>query len=275
MSTLTGLVFLTNQDSNNDIRFRFTGANLLPMNPATYIWRINPVQQTGYYTTFFWGEGDGSFTGNTGYYGAHPYPQGSSSGVVHNWEVSTEGNDFVVDDNAHDTTVVKDVWYTQALKAEIVSGGVLTTKFYWDLPDTTKVITRTSTNGAPAALNSPELTWGGNAWASGNECLSGTLRGIQAYSAALSLANILTEAANHTVNTPQTVSGISNIWYMNQNPTPADVSDKSGAGHNPTWANANRPTLYSLEVPDVETTYARALRLRAKQMRVRAKVRLR
>ena len=35
-------------------------------------------------------------------------------------------------------------------------------------------------------------------------------------------------------------------WYSNINPTPTDVSDKSGAGHSPTWANANRPTLVTL-----------------------------
>lgn len=33
-------------------------------------------------------------------------------------------------------------------------------------------------------------------------------------------------------------------WYVNLNPTPSDISDKSGAGHDPAWLNANRPTLW-------------------------------
>ena len=33
-------------------------------------------------------------------------------------------------------------------------------------------------------------------------------------------------------------------WYINDNPTPTDVTDKSSAGHDPSWANSNRPTLW-------------------------------
>ena len=48
--------------------------------------------------------------------------------------------------------------------------------------------------------------------------------------------------ANSTTNTPVTSAGMTSKWYSNLDPTPADVSDKSGAGHSPTWDNANRPT---------------------------------
>jgi hypothetical protein len=30
---------------------------------------------------------------------------------------------------------------------------------------------------------------------------------------------------------------MANIWYMNIDPTPSDISDKSGKGHHPVWAD--------------------------------------
>ena len=35
------------------------------------------------------------------------------------------------------------------------------------------------------------------------------------------------------------------MWYMNLNPTPSDIGDKSGAGHNPAWVGSARPQLWS------------------------------
>jgi hypothetical protein len=66
------------------------------------------------------------------------------------------------------------------------------------------------------------------------------LRGIQIYSTNLSVADIQSE-----VNAPlSTTAGAANIWYINLNPTPSDISDKSGRGHNPSWVGAERPTLW-------------------------------
>jgi hypothetical protein len=36
-----------------------------------------------------------------------------------------------------------------------------------------------------------------------------------------------------------TTSGAANVWYLNLNPTPDDISDKSGKGHHPTWVDPN------------------------------------
>lgn len=241
--SVQGLTFPSN--TTEAPRFKFTSTNLVNFYPATYIWRVRPTQQTGYYTTFFWGP-DGAFTG-TGYYGAHPYPDGDppASGTTHKWEISVNGQDDVTDENAYSTAVAQDAWKIQALRVR-ASGSDMVLDFYWDLgAGTDRVISHTAASYLTPA-GSPALTWGGAPWATNTENLSGELRGIQIYSTNLDLADIVTEAANHTVNTPQTAAGIANVWYMNQSPTPDDITDKSGEGHDPEWVDAgNKATLWT------------------------------
>jgi hypothetical protein len=240
-STITGLNFPSNGTTSSDVRFRFTGANLQPMYPATYIWRVNLRQQAGYYTTFFWGP-DGPFTG-TSYYGAHPYPDGEPkpSSTAHKWELSIDGYDYVNDANGHSTQLGYGVWRTQALRV-YDDGTMKQHEFYWDLPDTSKVIRvslQRSYGGTPPA--NPALTFGDAPWNLGSERLSGVLRGVQLYSSALPLSDVIAE-----VNSPlSTSSGSASIWYLNLNPTPSDISDKSGKGHHPSWASSARPSLWT------------------------------
>jgi hypothetical protein len=114
-------------------------------------------------------------------------------------------------------------------------------EFFWDLPDTTKVIRilldkSYGPNGNPAAL-----TWGDAPWNKGGERLSGILRGIQTYSSKLGTGDINSEA-----NAPMSTSaGSANVWYVNVNPTPSDISDKSGKGHNPAWVTSNKAALWT------------------------------
>lgn len=231
---------------------RFQFLNPLAIYPATYIWRVYPRQQSGYYTTFFWATGGTEFfwyggQGNT-YYGAHPYPQNAPSGNTHYWEISTDFGLDVFGDPP--VPVVYNRWYTQALVAWNTGSGKRTI-FYYDLPDTSKFIDHT----APASFGetnppTPALTWGDAPWivqghetthGQGNEVLNGILRGIRVYSTNLSLADILSEA-NSPLSTP---AGAASIWYLNLDPTPTDISDKSGKGHNPAWVGTERPALWS------------------------------
>ena len=244
-ATISGLNFPSNGTTSADVRFRFTGANLLAPYPATYIWRVNPRHQLGYYTTFFWGP-DGAFTGN-GFYGAHPYPDGGgSSTTTHKWEIAINANDYVNDANGNSTQLGYDVWRTQALVVSKVNAEI-ETRFYWDLPNTSKVIIHTTqfSNYASTFPAAPyagyALTFGDAPWSLGNERLSGVLRGIQLYSSTLSVNDILTEA-----NAPlSTSAGSNSIWYLNLNPTPSDISDKSGKGHHPAWVSSGRPSLWT------------------------------
>ena len=251
----TGLEFPRNDQVSDGqtVRFKFTNPHLngLPIyGPGgagvTYIFKVRPKQQTGYYTTFFWANDDGagdistfvwtSGGGADSYYGMHPYPPGGSNGTSHQWEISIEQNDYL------NGTVVNDVWYTQVVRVWSDSNGKHH-EFYWDWPnkDAGHMVTRISpTSWGNVNPPAPALTFGDAPWQPGRELCSCTLRGIQIYAGLLSLTDVQSE-----LNSPQsTAAGIASIWYKNINPTPSDISDKSGAGHNPSWVGSNRPTLY-------------------------------
>jgi hypothetical protein len=88
---------------------------------------------------------------------------------------------------------------------------------------------------------SPALTFGDAPWEPGKELCSCVLRGIQIYSSRLSLDDIQSEIASPL----STQAGSDSIWYLNLDPTPTDISDKSGRGNNPDWVGPGRPGLWS------------------------------
>ena len=232
-----GLDFPGSAATTGTIRFRFT--NPLSMYPATYIWKVRPRQQSGYYTTFFWGN-DGPFWWDNGspnsYYGAHPYPSPPPNGAQR-WEIATDrGGDFLSAES-----VAFDRWYTQALRVWSDGAGKHH-EFYWDLPNTSHVI-KVDVPGdfANIAPPNPALTWGDAPWNPSNEIMNGVIRGIQIYAAQLSVADVVAESSAPL----STNAGATKVWYMNLNPTPTDISDKSGAGHDPAWVGSERPRLWS------------------------------
>ena len=252
-ATVTGLDFPGSAAVTTTMRFKFENPqnNGLPIYGVggagvTYIWRAYPRQQAGYYTAFFWGNDDGkgtladTFMWENGaadtYYGAHPYPDPPPDGNAHQWEISIEQSDFL------NGVVFYDRWYTQVLRVW-ADGNGKHHEFYWDWPNTdaNHLVTRDS----PASWGnvnppSPALTWGDAPWNPGKEVWNGILSGIQIYSVNLSLADILNE-----VTAPlSTSAGAGNIWYLNLNPAPDDISDKSGNGHHPVWVGGERPTMY-------------------------------
>jgi chitodextrinase len=257
---ITGLDFPGNSpDASKAIRFQFADPHLrgLPIygpggNGVTYIWRVYPREQITnldtYYTTFFWGN-DGTFTWNGGhadtYYGAHPYPRqpNPNPGNVHDWEIAVEEMDIV---QQHPLGVVDwDRWYTQAFVAWVDHAtGRKMHRFYWDLdtPDANHTVDH-ATQSSSGNVNPPKptLAWGDAPWSPGREMMDGVLRGIQIYNSRLSLAEIQTEVANPL----STTAGSGSIWYLNLNPTPTDISDKSGRGNHPAWVGTQRPALYS------------------------------
>lgn len=259
----TGLDFPSNGDGrvgNAFVAFQFLDPhkNGLPIwGPgnagATYVWRIKPRQQSGYYVTFWWSN-NGSFLWNGGspnsYYGAHPYPQSASkTGTTHWWEVASNyGGDETVTRAGTKKTVVQDVWYTQALRVTYNGDGTKTLVFYIALPSTASADVIEET--VPAGYGnvnppSPALTFGDSPWwvSFQHERLSGVLRGIKIFNKVLNESDTLAEAAADSV---VTAAGAANVWYMNINPTPDDISDKSGAGHHPAWADpGNRALLWT------------------------------
>lgn len=227
-------------------RMRLLDANLLPFSPATYIWEVSPVQQTGYYTTFFWGNDNGAFDAGDMYVGFHPYPQGDppATGTDHNWEISADGDDIIVDENAHSTVVTKGVKYLQAATVQVV-GAEYVMDFYWNLPDTTKVIHHAFPTGNYNAPPTPVLTIGGNAWAPSTESLSGDFQRCKFFDALLDLSDIEDESAD--LSQLVTAAGIANIWFGKNNWTSNDdLTCDYGTGHALAWADSgNKATLVS------------------------------
>lgn len=297
-ATITALSFPSNGVSGGDIRLVWDGANLLPREEHTAIWRYNPVQQSGFYAVAWHSVNTGSWDGGEYSWGTHPYPDANgtvdaggrrqngtgSVGAVHYWEQAGLGiaDDFLTSPGGtNGLLVVKDHWYVQVRKVRIVPSGAdsglmehifipdlignpsfVIRQFFYSLNDNPP-IAEVGVYPGPAG-STPAFYFGASDWtASGtanDETPSGKLRGIQLYDAWLADADVALEAAN-TSNTPVTVAGIANVWYMNQNPTPTDVTDKSGAGHNPTWANANRPTEWDSTVADPVGSHGRMLTL--------------
>jgi hypothetical protein len=237
---VTGLDFQGSAATAGTVRFQFSSP--LAIYPATYIWRLYPRQQSGYYTTFFWGNGDfatGFFWSRGSpdtYYGAHPYPEAPPGGSTHRWEISVGGGDYVSAEQ-----VVYDTWYTQVFRAWSDAAGKHH-ELYWSWPDTSKVVRRTEpATYANANPPSPTLVFGDAPWNPSNEILNGILRGIQVYSSQLSIADIQAE-----INGPLSSSaGAASIWYLNLNPTPFDISDQSGRGNSPAWEGSGRPLQWS------------------------------
>ena len=250
---MTGLDFPGSSAVATTMRFKFVDPhrNGLPIygpdgRGVTYVWRAFPRRQSGYYTAFFWGNDDGRGTMDTfvwddrradTYYGAHPYPRLPPNGSVHDWEISIEQEDYVRG------AVDYDRWHTQVLRVWSDARGKHH-QFYWDFPktDARHRVTRVSPpdwgNRNPPA---PALTWGDAPWNPGNEVWNGVLRGIQIYATRLSLDDVRAEVASPL----STAAGAASVWYLNLDPTPDDITDKSGAGHDPMWVGPERPALFS------------------------------
>ena len=221
---------------------------------VTYLWKYRPRQQPGYYATIWWSN-NGRFEWNAGtpdsYYGAHPYPRGGGTATtVHDWEIA--GMDYGADNittlAGRSNVLVAGRWYSQALLVRSNGDGTRTARFYIDLPSTASgdVIAVTSPRGFGEQLPpSPALTFGDSPWYADyqHERLSGTLRGIKIFDTALSESDLLQEASSDSL---ATANGRSRVWYLNANPTPDDITDKSGAGHHPAWADsAHRAQLWT------------------------------
>jgi hypothetical protein len=149
------------------------------------------------------------------------------------WEISSYGADTYVD------TVVYDRWYTQVAVVN-ETGGVEFHTYYWNWPNTTTDLVTTDNPSKPPPAN-PAIIVGDAPWNSGHEIPNAIIRGFQYYDVKLTLSEIAQEiAAPGSVRQP---------WYLNLNPTPSDISDKSGHGHHPSWVGPGRPNLWTSSSP--------------------------
>jgi hypothetical protein len=242
-------------DGSGAVRRMLYWQNPPSIYPMTYVFRVFPREKsppsnapTGYYTTFFWGN-NGTFGWDGGnantYYGAHPYPVPAPNGAGQ-WEISVYANDYVTGNE-----VQWGRWYTQVFRAWRESATTTRHEFYWDWPDTTRVVTQTVVDpgwadsnppapaivvGQAADLCGPPPCESGQSWGGypGWEEFNGIIRGIQMYSGLLSLSDVQEEIASPK----SSANGRLFIWYLNLDPRPSDVADKRGVGtpNNPAWA---------------------------------------
>lgn len=267
---LTGLTFLENASPNSDIRLVWSGDNLLPRTAHTFLWKSLYLQQTGYYATTWHAHNDGSFHADSYEYGCHPFPcdgefdsgtgqatggTGGSGTVHYHEQAGFAGVDCIsspsgANGGAH--LVTKGVWRWYARQC-FISGANIVHRYYRNLEnDLTDYIETTRLLSALTTPSAPAFYFGCSDWrvglpfdATGNdESPYGHHRSFAAFSSgALTASECQQELASDS-NSAQTAAGIASVWYINKNPTPDDVSDKSGAGHSPSWANARRPTLW-------------------------------
>lgn len=209
---------------------------------TTWIWKIVPRHQTGYYVTFWWSDGSGGFLWDGGqansYYGAHPYPDGGAGGETHDWEIATDyGGDY------RDTrlgygqykAVVYDQWYTQALRVTRNPDGTKTLVFYTELPsvaDGDVIEVPLSAGYGEIDPPSPMITLGDSPWYASyqHERLSGVLRHLKIFDRVLSEDEMLIEADQEEVSAP-------GIWYRKIDPRPDDLLCDSGTGREFVWAD--------------------------------------
>jgi len=272
---VTGLIFPNNNATDSDIRIKWTGSNLFTYNNNTAIWEVEHTVQLGYYAvSWLVSHDDSTWHGSTNnrQRGAHPWPgdgtydssgaglNGSGPTGVDQWfEIAglTGPLDFISNPSSltqGSLQLAYNTRYKQAVKSEIVtvstSNDTLRHTFWPNLADTTFYIQQDQLVSSLDATSTPAFYFGASAWtASGTtnpEALGGMIRNMCLFDAALSIADIVSEA-NHVQNEAVTTAGIASVWYINRNPTPTDISDKQTqrTTHSPSWATASRPTLYT------------------------------
>jgi hypothetical protein len=223
----TGLLFRGTTASANTQRFVFTSPPTAY--PMTYIMRVMPESQNSYYTTFFYGN-NGTFDVVRNY-GFHPYPDPPVNGTRY-WEIAANGQDTL-----SPTPVEYSRFHIQAARVWRDASFVYH-EFYYDLPDTAKVISYTTDSSYfPDPPTSPCISVGDAPWNKSNEIFKGVMRGFQFYNSLLDINQILSE-----ITTP---GSIATPWYLNLNPTPSDIQDKSGNNNHPAFDGADLPTLWT------------------------------
>lgn len=219
-----------------------SGAAPFPAYPATYIWRAYPRPNNNflqsYWTFLFYARYETTWTQGEipykTYYGFHPWPDRETN-LEHKWEIAGFGDDRTATSGAQGVPVEYNRWYQQVATAQLIGGNEVYT-YYFNWPNTTTDVIQW-THAQAGANTDPAIIIGDAPWNLGREIPNAVLRGYQFYDAVLTPAQIAQEIASPgSVRTP---------WYLNLNPTPGDVADKSGNGHNPAWVGSVRPGLWT------------------------------
>lgn len=277
----TGLDFPENGASGGDIRLVWDGANFLSRTAHTMLWaKLYHPGQVGYHADTWHSPNTGSWDGGAYSFGVHGHPcdgtydpdgqrsnPGFGSGTEQWFEIAgvdpeAAGLDhiaipmepaFVLNEPGNGSAPAQaGQWLVHARQCTLINGDTQLRHRAWpDIltapNDYIEMILDVGDLGAAGA--SPAFYIGASDWtatgSTNSETPYGVIRGIRLFdSGALSIADLQAEAAAIGDDTAASATGIANTWYINDNPTPDDITDKSGEGHDPSWDNANRPTLW-------------------------------
>ena len=230
----TGLQFPGDNYVNRRFRRALPAASIPDPYPLTVIFQAYPQDNGVAYQTFFFHGIEGDFSPNSlNYYGAAPYP---FEGREMRWEVGAYGRDDTIEGDI----MTYDRWFNCAFIAWSDGAGKHI-RFYHDLPDTRRVIS-VDVDGSYFNTLTPthSFTWGDAPWqhvTDGNkEQFKGILRRLKIFTTNLSVADAMREAQSDAIETER---GAGNLWYLNANPRPDDLSDHSGNGHHFSWFDPN------------------------------------
>lgn len=268
---ISGLNFPANATANSDIRLVWSGANLLPRLTHTAIWKkfraVTP--QTAYEADTWHSRNDGVFHSTADEMGAHGYPTvgtvngtgqnigGGQGGTVHYMELAGTpgGADWLASPGGSGVLLNNGQWYTHARSCG-PNGSDSRHRVYVDVMNNPSQVIEQAVNTASIPALTAAYYFGCSDWRAdqpttgqNDETPNGIHRGYILFDTELTAAHIIalaaltTNAAVLAYCASNSLTG--NLWYLNMNPTPTDVTDKSGAGHNPSWANSNRPALWT------------------------------
>lgn len=261
------LEFAGNEQANSMARFEHLPDALALRDDLTFIWKGNHTTQpdSGYHANMWlsteaWDNGrwsvgfhpypcDGTFDAN----GQSLYGSGGHYDEIAGISNTGGGKDYIRAKGGSNHPTVYGAWRTFGVRIRVV-GSVVRHTYYLNLPsvaDADVLEYDFAVSDIPSSPTNPGWRFGSSPWTdntpwggANNETASGKHRFFKLFSACLSEADMLAEAAVES-NTPVTSDGIANVYWTNINPTVADISDKSGAGNNPVWANAQRPADWS------------------------------
>jgi hypothetical protein len=261
VETYNGLKFPSNGDNPSEafVAFKFDNPQNdgLPIwgpdrQGVSFAWEYFPIQQKGYYVTFWWANND-SFKWkddeSDSYYGCHPYPQGGAQGgqtTSHYWELAglESGADNLTTLAGFPLTVEKGVWFTQAFRVHINTDGTKTGRFYIDISDTSrnKIIEYTArADWGESNPPFPAVIFGDSPWGSeyyGTERMSGILGRIKIFNKSLSLNDLKKEALD--MSKLVTEDGKKNIWWGKTSfKTVDDLICDYGSKRSFSWADSN------------------------------------
>lgn len=274
-TAITGLLYPANNAAGSDIRTLLTGAALPSRTTFSALWKKfeSATPQVSYITDTFFSHNTGSFASDLFEVGYHGYPTAtgtvdangqstdvtSQGGSVHYHEIAgLGGHDYLASPGGSSVRLIDGQWYRRA--ATIGPSGANTRhRYYFDLATgTSQLIEQTvATASIPAGGASAAWYWGTSDWRSGSggagtndETPNGVQRafvvvsGVELTAAQVAAISVL-ETDAQVLSWFAANGLLANLWFLNMNPTPSDITDKSGNGHDMTWPNANRPTLWT------------------------------